>query len=157
MMQLLAPSALSCAAIDTAAFRVVGLSSDRTDARSARGTPWIVGAAAINVLDNPPSPESSLLRIVDDKFISCRRHPWLVGGRTPYRHDCCKFELTEFQLGGWGSYAGTVRASDFAGRYGGEEFLILLPGTDSDGARVIAEKLRHASRTSVCHLSSNGS
>jgi diguanylate cyclase (GGDEF)-like protein len=38
---------------------------------------------------------------------------------------------------------GTLRASDFAGRYGGEEFLILLPGTDSDGARVIAEKLRH--------------
>jgi diguanylate cyclase (GGDEF)-like protein len=39
---------------------------------------------------------------------------------------------------------GTLRTSDFAGRYGGEEFLILLPGTDSDGALVLAEKLRHA-------------
>jgi diguanylate cyclase (GGDEF)-like protein len=38
----------------------------------------------------------------------------------------------------------SLRASDFAGRYGGEEFLILLPGTDSEGARAIAEKVRQA-------------
>lgn len=37
-----------------------------------------------------------------------------------------------------------VRASDVAGRYGGEEFLALLPGTDRAGALVIAEKLRVA-------------
>ena len=37
-----------------------------------------------------------------------------------------------------------VRASDFAGRYGGEEFLVLLPGTDAEGARLVAEKLRAA-------------
>ena len=36
----------------------------------------------------------------------------------------------------------TVRQSDFAGRYGGEEFLILLPDTDEEGAKVIAEKIR---------------
>jgi diguanylate cyclase (GGDEF)-like protein len=39
-----------------------------------------------------------------------------------------------------------IRASDFAGRYGGEEFLILLPNTDGPGSRVIAEKIRTASR-----------
>jgi diguanylate cyclase (GGDEF)-like protein len=40
--------------------------------------------------------------------------------------------------------ADTIRDSDFAGRYGGEEFLILLSDTNADGALVIAEKLRAA-------------
>jgi diguanylate cyclase (GGDEF)-like protein len=35
-----------------------------------------------------------------------------------------------------------MRESDVAGRYGGEEFLILLPDTPLDGAVVLAEKLR---------------
>jgi diguanylate cyclase (GGDEF)-like protein len=38
----------------------------------------------------------------------------------------------------------TVRASDFVGRYGGEEFVVLLPDTDSLGAIAVAEKLREA-------------
>lgn len=36
----------------------------------------------------------------------------------------------------------TLRESDFAGRYGGEEFVLLLPETDKEGAVVVAEKLR---------------
>lgn len=39
---------------------------------------------------------------------------------------------------------GNVRATDFVFRFGGEEFLILLPATDSKGAAVIAEKIRAA-------------
>jgi len=35
-----------------------------------------------------------------------------------------------------------LRTSDFAGRYGGEEFLVLLPDTDREGAAQAAEKLR---------------
>ncbi|MEA2129033.1 MAG: hypothetical protein QOJ85_1924, partial [Solirubrobacteraceae bacterium] len=38
----------------------------------------------------------------------------------------------------------TIRASDFAGRYGGEEFVVLLPATGHDEAKVVAEKIRAA-------------
>jgi diguanylate cyclase (GGDEF)-like protein len=38
----------------------------------------------------------------------------------------------------------TLRASDFVGRYGGEEFLALLPDTGHEGAVQVAEKLREA-------------
>ena len=48
--------------------------------------------------------------------------------------------------------ATVIRASDFAGRYGGEEFLILLPNTDGPGSRAIAEKIR----TSISALSIPG-
>jgi diguanylate cyclase (GGDEF)-like protein len=34
------------------------------------------------------------------------------------------------------------RAGDFAGRYGGEEFVIILPRTDLEAARMIGERLR---------------
>ncbi|MGR2737271.1 diguanylate cyclase [Billgrantia sp. Q4P2] len=36
----------------------------------------------------------------------------------------------------------TVRECDLVGRYGGDEFLILMPETTTDGAREIAERLR---------------
>jgi diguanylate cyclase (GGDEF)-like protein len=42
--------------------------------------------------------------------------------------------------------AGGVRESDFAGRYGGEEFILLLPDTAREGGVVLAEKLRRALR-----------
>lgn len=38
--------------------------------------------------------------------------------------------------------ASNVRATDTAGRYGGEEFLVVLPETDADAAASVAEKLR---------------
>jgi len=37
---------------------------------------------------------------------------------------------------------GTVRESDFVGRYGGEEFVVLLPDTGSEEAAAAAEKIR---------------
>jgi diguanylate cyclase (GGDEF)-like protein len=49
----------------------------------------------------------------------------------------------------------TLRASDFAGRYGGEEFLVLLPDTGSEAATSVAEKLRAAvERTKVAQVQS---
>jgi diguanylate cyclase (GGDEF)-like protein len=46
--------------------------------------------------------------------------------------------------------AANVRATDTAGRYGGEEFLVVLPETDADAAASVAEKLRRiVARTPV--------
>ena len=39
---------------------------------------------------------------------------------------------------------GEIRASDLAGRTGGEEFAILLPDTNREGAINLAEKVRTA-------------
>jgi len=39
--------------------------------------------------------------------------------------------------------ADTVRSTDLVGRLGGEEFIVLLPGTSGDAARFLAEKLRY--------------
>jgi diguanylate cyclase (GGDEF)-like protein len=39
---------------------------------------------------------------------------------------------------------GTLRGADFAARVGGEEFVLLLPDSDEDGAVALAEKLRAA-------------
>jgi diguanylate cyclase (GGDEF)-like protein len=40
----------------------------------------------------------------------------------------------------------TLRESDLAGRWGGEEFVLLLPGTDEEGGAQLAERVRAALR-----------
>jgi diguanylate cyclase (GGDEF)-like protein len=50
------------------------------------------------------------------------------------------------------------RASDVSARSGGEEFVVLLPGTDAAGAMSVAEKLRAAThRLNVAGVSLTGS
>jgi two-component system cell cycle response regulator len=39
---------------------------------------------------------------------------------------------------------GELRGGDIAGRWGGEEFLVILPHTDLDGARMMADRIRLA-------------
>jgi len=39
---------------------------------------------------------------------------------------------------------GIVRQSDICARFGGEEFVVLLPNTDLEGAKVLAERIRTA-------------
>lgn len=46
-----------------------------------------------------------------------------------------------------------LRQSDSIGRYGGEEFGIILPETDAEGARVICERIRHSIEQSVVQTS----
>lgn len=42
-----------------------------------------------------------------------------------------------------------IRETDIVGRYGGEEFLVLMPDTGPDGALLVAEKLRQAVSDSI--------
>ena len=60
-------------------------------------------------------------------------------------NDLCGHEKGDEVLAAVGAVVtGSLRASDFAGRYGGEEFIVLLPDTDREAAVVVAEKLRRA-------------
>ena len=45
-----------------------------------------------------------------------------------------------------GALARSVRASDFVARLGGDEFVAVLPATDVDGARDVAENMAAATR-----------
>ncbi|WP_263772169.1 sensor domain-containing diguanylate cyclase [Propionivibrio soli] len=38
----------------------------------------------------------------------------------------------------------SLRQTDFVARFGGEEFIVLLPATDTSDARIVAENIRHA-------------
>jgi diguanylate cyclase (GGDEF)-like protein len=55
-----------------------------------------------------------------------------------YGHDVGDIVLQKFA----GCLAANIRETDLLGRIGGEEFLVLLPGTKLDGAKLLAEKLR---------------
>ncbi len=45
---------------------------------------------------------------------------------------------------------GVIRGSDFFGRYGGEEFMVVLPDTDHDGAVLLAERIRQVIDEKIC-------
>ncbi len=46
----------------------------------------------------------------------------------------------------------TVRETDICGRYGGEEFCVLLPETSSRRARLVAERVRHQVQETLVHF-----
>jgi diguanylate cyclase (GGDEF)-like protein len=49
----------------------------------------------------------------------------------------------------------TLREIDFLGRYGGEEFLVVLPETDGNKAEKSAERVRKAVKESMTHYENN--
>ena len=58
-------------------------------------------------------------------------------------NDLCGHEKGDEVLAAVGvAITSRLRASDFAGRFGGEEFILLLPDTDRNGAVTVAEDLR---------------
>lgn len=50
----------------------------------------------------------------------------------------------------------TMRRSDMAFRFGGEEFVLLLSNTDSEAAAIVAERLRIAVSETLCHDGKRG-
>ncbi|WP_169795448.1 diguanylate cyclase [Dechloromonas denitrificans] len=57
-----------------------------------------------------------------------------------YGHETGDHVLQHFAA----TVAGTLRATDFVARFGGEEFIALMPDTEIEGAMVSAEKVRNA-------------
>jgi diguanylate cyclase (GGDEF)-like protein len=64
-----------------------------------------------------------------------------------YGHDAGDDVLREFAS----VLRRTLRESDLAGRWGGEEFVLLLPGTDEEGGAQLAERVRSALRERSFH------
>ena len=61
-----------------------------------------------------------------------------------YGHDAGDEVLREFAL----RVASSVRAIDLPCRYGGEEFVVIMPDTPIEGAEIVAERIRgHVSGT----------
>lgn len=50
----------------------------------------------------------------------------------------------------------TMRRSDMAFRFGGEEFVLLLSNTDAEAAAIVAERLRIAVSETLCHDGKRG-
>jgi two-component system cell cycle response regulator len=62
-----------------------------------------------------------------------------------YGHDCGDLVLREFGK----LLTENARTTDIVGRYGGEEFLIVLPNTDGIRAAIVAERIRKAADEKV--------
>lgn len=77
----------------------------------------------------------SLIMIDVDHFKSVNDRFGHLIGDTALRH------ISEIMMS-------CIRESDMVARYGGEEFVIILPETDTDGARIIAERVRKEIETS---------
>lgn len=64
-----------------------------------------------------------------------------------YGHNCGDEALRHLA----GVVGPLIRRQDTLARWGGEEFLVLLPGTDAAGGMILAEKIRAAAEETRCH------
>jgi diguanylate cyclase (GGDEF)-like protein len=64
-----------------------------------------------------------------------------------YGHDCGDQVLKEFGR----LLVDSARTTDIVGRFGGEEFLVVLPNTDGIRAAIVAERIRKAADEHVYH------
>jgi diguanylate cyclase (GGDEF)-like protein len=87
-------------------------------------------AAELSRAERYPAPLAVVLADLDDfKDVNDR-----------FGHQAGDVVLREFA----GLLRENLRDIDLAGRWGGEEFLLLLPGTDVEGAARVAERVRQA-------------
>jgi diguanylate cyclase (GGDEF)-like protein len=91
------------------------------------------------------------------RFFALAQHQFMLARRHAYRLCVIMFDIDHFKkVNDTYGHAmgdrvlrkvartceGSVRATDLMGRYGGEEFVVLLHETDAAGARVAAERMR---------------
>jgi two-component system cell cycle response regulator len=73
---------------------------------------------------------------------------WFKTVNDTYGHDAGDAVLREVA----GRMEGCIRLEDMIGRWGGEEFLVVLPNTAADGAAELAERLRQVVADEPCRL-----
>ncbi len=69
-----------------------------------------------------------------------------------YGHDAGDDVLREFAA----RIRSTVRGADLACRFGGEEFVVVMPDTSTETAAAVAERLRHIVESQPFHLKQSG-
>jgi len=90
-----------------------------------------------------------IMKMIENEFISYRRNEkkfalimadidFFKEINDTYGHDCGDRVLKAISK----SLQDAVREQDFVSRWGGEEFLILLPETEIEGAQILADRIR---------------
>lgn len=100
----------------------------------SRGAIFNLGLTALNNHRKAAKPLSVLLMDLDHFKATNDTYGHIVGDAV----------LRDFAV----RAEGCLRPGDMIGRYGGEEFLAVLPGTTSAAALVVAERIRHAQSNS---------
>ncbi|HEV2130516.1 MAG TPA: GGDEF domain-containing protein, partial [Longimicrobiaceae bacterium] len=93
----------------------------------------------------------AVLRMLDEELLLARRHEnplsvvLLDLDHLKQVNDTHGHQAGDAVLRGVGEWLrgeGGLRSRDYAGRYGGDEFMVVLPQTDVEGARAFAERAR---------------
>jgi diguanylate cyclase (GGDEF)-like protein len=135
---------------------LVGLDAGRIrDARVRSSFEALAGRVALTLVQATVDPltgianRQAILRLVDDEIARAARYQRplsvILADLDQFKrlNDAHGHEAGDIVLRHVGAIlAGAVRTADTAGRYGGEEFLVVLPETDADAAADVAEKLR---------------
>lgn len=108
----------------------------------------LAALATTDVLTNLPN-HRALQTLLEQEYERCRRfgHPlsllFFDGDRFKQVNDTYGHAVGDVVLRELGERASSIlRAGDTVGRFGGEEFLVLLPETNEEDAKIVAERLR---------------
>ncbi len=135
---------------------LVGIDAGRIrDRRLRESVETLAGRVALTWVQATVDPltgianRQAILRLVDDEISRAARYrrplSVILADLDHFKrlNDTHGHEAGDVVLRGIGEILATcVRSVDTAGRYGGEEFLVVLPETDADVAATVAEKLR---------------